>query len=149
MEIASTKPSRRNTVLAIFGIIICLLVLICGSCYLFVSVIANQLYGNEIFQEVYSPDNQYKAIAFQRDCGATTGFSTRVSILPATKSLNNSDENIFSMDGHPDWTEVKVSWENNHSVTITYLDGFKIFYKNDYYRHWFQVIHIQYQVVPR
>jgi len=31
--------------------------------------------GNEIYSVVVSPNKKHKAVLFQRDCGATTGFS--------------------------------------------------------------------------
>ncbi len=36
--------------------------------------------GNEILKEVRSPTGKMKGVVFQRDCGATTGFSTQVSV---------------------------------------------------------------------
>ena len=39
--------------------------------------------GNEILSEMRSPDGRLKFIVFQRDCGATTAFSTQVSIIPS------------------------------------------------------------------
>ena len=33
---------------------------------------------NQLLSEVLSPDQVYRAIVFQRSCGATTGFSTQV-----------------------------------------------------------------------
>lgn len=37
--------------------------------------------GNEVISEEYSPNPEFRAVVFQRDCGATTGFSTHVSVL--------------------------------------------------------------------
>ena len=39
--------------------------------------------GNEQLATEVSPDGVLRAIVFQRDCGAPTGFSTQVSILQA------------------------------------------------------------------
>lgn len=38
--------------------------------------------GNKVLASVPSPDGSVRAVVFQRDCGATTGFSTQVYILP-------------------------------------------------------------------
>lgn len=37
--------------------------------------------GNDILTEMRSPDGRLRFVVFQRDCGATTGFSTQVSII--------------------------------------------------------------------
>ncbi len=37
--------------------------------------------GNEVVSRVDAPGGQLSAVMFQRDCGATTGFTTQVSIL--------------------------------------------------------------------
>jgi hypothetical protein len=44
---------------------------------------------------VSSPDGQRVAVAFERSCGATTGFSTQLSILPATHPLPSGEGNLF------------------------------------------------------
>ena len=50
--------------------------------------------GNDIYSETLSPDGELKAVIFQRDCGATTGFSTQVSILDTDETLENDGGNI-------------------------------------------------------
>ena len=46
-----------------------------------------------------SPDTRYDAVVFQRDCGATTGFSTEVSVLRSRDSLpSDSGGNVFVAD---------------------------------------------------
>ena len=64
------------------------LVLAAGG-FLLLRSFGKAMCGNEIFQEASSPDNSYKAVVFQRDCGATTGFSTQVSILGTNDELLN------------------------------------------------------------
>ena len=39
-----------------------------------------------------------RAVIFQRDCGATTGFSTQISILPAQAQLGGDGGNVFVAD---------------------------------------------------
>lgn len=36
---------------------------------------------NSVAARVVSPDGQREAVMFQRDCGATTGYSTQISVL--------------------------------------------------------------------
>ena len=53
---------------------------------------------NEILGSHYSPTKQLKAVVFQRDCGATTGFSIQISIMPANIALPNEGGNVFVAD---------------------------------------------------
>ncbi len=81
---------------------------------------------NEIVSEIPSPDKTLKVVIFQRDCGATTGFSTQISMLPISGSLPDADGNIFVADtnhgrarsavwGGP---EAKVKWETSRKLII-------------------------------
>jgi hypothetical protein len=54
--------------------------------------------GNSVLAEAMSPDGKMKAVVFERDCGATTDFSTQVSVIRATSALGSSSGNIFSAD---------------------------------------------------
>ncbi len=74
--------------------------------------------GNEIFQTISSPNKKYKAIVFQRDCGATTGFSTQISILKTGINLANESGNIFTANGHPSDHPVKVTWVSDKKIEI-------------------------------
>ena len=42
---------------------------------------------NELITRALSPDRSLQAIVFQRDCGATTGFSTHVSVVPVSEEF--------------------------------------------------------------
>ena len=54
---------------------------------------------NEQITDLASPGGRHHAVVFQRDCGATTGFSTQVSVLSAGAALPDSGGNVFSADG--------------------------------------------------
>lgn len=101
--------------------------------------------GTEIFTEVYSPDNAYKAVVYERNCGATTGFTTNVSILPVADELPNRVGNVLQLDGHPDWTLVRPAWIDSDSLFITYDERYEVWSQNDTYRHFFTVIKVDYQ----
>jgi hypothetical protein len=53
--------------------------------------------ANTIVSRLPSPDGQREAVLFQRDCGATSGFSTQISILSRRQQLSGSG-NAFSAD---------------------------------------------------
>jgi len=52
---------------------------------------------NEIQEEHVSPDGSIKLVVFSRDCGATTGFNTQVSVLPIDTALPDSPGNTLIM----------------------------------------------------
>jgi hypothetical protein len=66
--------------------------------------------GNEIFSQVLAPDGNLKAVLFQRDCGATTGFSTQISLISPENKLENKAGNIFIIDGHPNDRQIGMTW---------------------------------------
>jgi hypothetical protein len=47
---------------------------------------------------VPSPDSRLMAVVFERDCGATTGASTQVSVIPFGAALPNKAGNVFIAD---------------------------------------------------
>jgi hypothetical protein len=53
--------------------------------------------GNDMLATIPSPSGGRKLVIFQRDCGATTGFSTQASLLPAHDRLRGSG-NVFIAD---------------------------------------------------
>ena len=87
--------------------------------------------SNKVLEEESSPDKQYRAIVFQRDCGATTDFSTQVSVLPSSEGLQGSG-NVLIME--PDKSvavrapsDVQVVWIKNRTLRIRYAREVRIF----------------------
>lgn len=97
----------------------------------------DDLCGNQVAQEVSSPTRNYRAIVFERDCGATTGFSTQVSILPANKKLKNEPGNIFAAEGDRHGVPLdshgamglKVEWKGDHELRIGSPGAAQVFRK--------------------
>jgi hypothetical protein len=118
------KPWKK-IIIGTFTGIIALILLCIGSLYLFAQSLPN-LCGNTVLAEYPSPNNQLKAVTFQRDCGATTGFSTQVSIIPSASALGNDGGNIFSAgtnhgeapSGQGGGPEVKVNWLSDTGIQI-------------------------------
>lgn len=55
------------------------------------------------------------AISFIRDCGATAGFSTHVSIVGAPGQLENEPGNVFVVEGQ---LPVSVVWKADNRLYI-------------------------------
>ncbi len=91
---------------------------------------------NRIFSDVYSPNNKLKAVLFQRDCGATTSFSSQVAILPADKKLPNQVGNIFTADsnhglaisGFGGGPKIEIFWVSDSELLIKRESRAKVFY---------------------
>ena len=91
--------------------------------------------GNEIISESPSPDGSKRLVIFQRDCGATTGFSTQASMLPAGNELPSKKGNVFISDtnhgaapsGPGSGPAVKVTWQSPTSVVLSYNPKVRVF----------------------
>jgi hypothetical protein len=103
---------------------------------LFATILAPRLFiatspcGNTIVGRQLSPDKNWKAVVFSRDCGATPGFSTHVSVLQVSRKLPDEGGNLFIADtdhgraasaawGGP---RVIVRWTDGMNLSIS-LDG--------------------------
>jgi hypothetical protein len=76
---------------------------------------ACDLCANEVSQTVLSPSGKLKAVVFNRDCGATTGFNTQVSIMPVAASLPDSGGNILVIDGA---VPLHLTWRSDALLSL-------------------------------
>jgi len=72
--------------------------------------------GNDNLVETVCPNGQLKAVTFRRDCGATTSYSTHVSILLASRKLPNEPGNVFTADHEP---SITLHWIDDHHLSVT------------------------------
>jgi hypothetical protein len=90
---------------------------------------------NEVVQEVISPNKTYRVLIFEHNCGATTGYSTHISILPISTQFSNDMGNVFICDGDHGKAPsglgggppVLVEWKNENSLVITYDSRSRVF----------------------
>lgn len=111
-----------------FGVM-CVALAIIGA-FLFWLVVREwpDLCGNEMISESLSPDGSRRLVVFERNCGATTGFTTQVSVLPAKAPLPNEKGNLFISDtdhgaapsGPGGGPSIMVTWESDRSVILTH-----------------------------
>ena len=87
---------------------------------------------NTIHRELPSPNGKMKAVIFDRDCGATVGFNTQVSVLPSGAKLPDDGGNVFVADGGrgngTSGPYVGVSWTNDGELLVTYVKGARVFH---------------------
>jgi hypothetical protein len=53
---------------------------------------------NRPLSEHPSPDGALKVVVFERDCGATTDFTTQATLIPASAGLPEAGGNLFVAD---------------------------------------------------
>jgi hypothetical protein len=89
---------------------------------------------NTIYQTIPSPDRRHKVILYSRDCGATTGYSTHISVAKANIDTGFT---IFIADDvhgkanlhpvHQNLIDVRVRWINDHSLELSYDKNARLF----------------------
>jgi hypothetical protein len=93
------------------------------------------LCGNEVLNTTLAPGGRTRAVLFRRDCGATTGFSTQVSLLRSSDSLPNEPGNVFVIGedrgraAPPPGSSprVRVRWVDARRLHIRYDAGWRVF----------------------
>ncbi len=103
-----------------------------------VDLFFNSWCGNQVIQKVVAPDERHTVFLFQRDCGATTGFSTQISLYPrdADKNLPNSAGNVFIAEekgngpkGYWHGPLVRTRWLDGNKLEIRYHHTARTFYR--------------------
>lgn len=115
MNESEAKPTKTRTLLVIGGV----LLLAVGGFALFIYFLfpsVDDLCANDNLVEMVSPNGQLKAVTFRRDCGATTEYSTHVSILPTSRKLPNEAGNVFVQSRE---SIVVVRWLDDHHLSIS------------------------------
>lgn len=99
---------------AIFFVGVALILSGCGMC------------NNMIKKEIDSPDGLKKIVIFVRDCGATTAYSTQISILDKNARLPNCFGNTFVSEFSD---PVNATWVGLKQVEVTYHKGGRISFR--------------------
>jgi len=80
--------------------------------------------GNEVVSTVESPRGGHIAVVFSRNCGATTGFNTQLSVLAKGGAVPSEAGNTFIAGGS---LALKVRWVSESELVVTGHQGAKIF----------------------
>lgn len=123
LRLITLKSMRKIYYGLIFGFVLMMVMWTCVRSF-FVSMC-----GNEIITEESSPGGKYKIVVFVRSCGATTGFSTQVSIIPTDRKLRDDESgNVLTLNDHNmgnhrnsfGGADVKAKWITNREVIVKY-----------------------------
>jgi hypothetical protein len=85
---------------------------------------------NRTLSELTAPSGNKRALVFERSCGATTGFSTHVSVLNASDPVPKSAGNTFNADsdhGAAKDMTVTVRWAAPDQLVVRYPARARIF----------------------
>ena len=82
------------------------------------------LCGNDVTQSIVSPSGKVKAVVFTRDCGATTGFSTQISIIRASETLPNLAGNALVLNNK---VRLHLRWRSDVLLEVTGLGNHEVF----------------------
>lgn len=112
----------------------------------------SDLCSNTMISRADSPDGRYSAVIFQRDCGATTGFSTQISVVEKGGEPSGGG-NAFRADtdhgaaatGEWQGPWADLAWLASDHLRIRYAAKSRVFEQNS------EVVgvKISYQQVPR
>jgi hypothetical protein len=86
------------------------------------------LCANDLLERVRAPDNSVEVVVFQRDCGATTGFSTQASIGEIDAGTGNRAGDIFIATtnngaapvGKGGGPELRVRWLDARTIELVH-----------------------------
>jgi hypothetical protein len=100
-------------------IAICLLAMLGIGAYVGLHVLVGFACANEIIQVFPSPDGTNKAVLYRRSCGATTGWSRQVVILPRWRSVRSWSwpDPVFATE---DYITVQPAWNDATHLSIVY-----------------------------
>ena len=91
------------------------LILIVGLCAIALGLFLSFDCEDAIKTDVKSPDGKYAATLYERDCGATTDFSTIVSLRANGDDFDGEKGRIFVVEGQP---QVNLVWQASNAIRI-------------------------------
>ena len=130
---ANRRQALRR-VLAVAGVLVLALGALWAAVW-FILPSDSNMCANTVLARHPSPDAARQVVVFERDCGASTDFSTSASILPAGQELQNENGNLFAADtdhgaapagrGGGPW--VVAQWRDAQTLALTYHPRARIF----------------------
>jgi len=79
--------------------------------------------GNEVVSRIASPSRSINAVVFNRNCGATTGFNTQVSVVHGN-AVPSGAGNALILEGK---VPLELRWVSESELQITGLGSAKVF----------------------
>jgi len=100
-----------------------------GGCVAFLDHLFSDMCATTVIDQVASPSGKLKAVVFQIDCGATSGFNSQIAIVPGNKAISERGalpKSFFAADGDhgraPDGKEhgpeLRLNWLSDSSLEV-------------------------------
>jgi hypothetical protein len=89
--------------------------------------------GNQVVQSAAAPGRDRRAVVFERDCGATTNFTTQISVVrgepvPGRGNVFIADAGIIPTSWGGPWA--RVSWRAPDRLLVQYDGSARVFVRN-------------------
>ena len=125
--------------LAIVGGVVLAVLIICAAVWIAPFALVRS--GTEVVGDVLSPDGKWDVVLMVRNGGATTDYSTQLSVIPAVGRLSREialgrPGNVFIVDGKINgavavndrgFMHVDVVWQSPNLVLITFPPSARVF----------------------
>lgn len=93
------------------------------------------LCANTVLDRYRAPDHSIEVVVFERNCGATTDFSTQASIGEINAGTGNQGGNIFIADtnrgaapaGKGGGPELRVRWIDTRTIELAHHRAARVF----------------------
>jgi hypothetical protein len=106
---------------------LCIVLAVVVAAYVAVDLAFSGLCGNQVISISVAPGGEMKALHFIRNCGATTGFSTQISVLRSTERLLNRSGNAFISDLGPHEPQVLLDWTDANHLVVHHHPSVRLF----------------------
>ena len=131
------KAYARNILLALGGLVALAGITLVGF-FLFLNSMTSGWCGVQPLSATLSPDARHQVVTFEYDCGATTDFSTQVSLLQAGAGLPNRPGNVIGLDAYGDSAPrgpgggpiVRVKWLGIDSLEVSFDQRARVLFQN-------------------
>lgn len=136
------KRVRRNVCGIACTVVIGVVCLTIGLAAWSTHWLSGTMCDNQVISTSLTPDHRLKAVVFERDCGATTGFSTQVSVLLASQKLTDEAGNALVVDdnrgaarsGPGGGPMVHIAWAGNRSLLVRFDSRARVVSQRDHIR---------------
>ena len=86
--------------------------------------LSDEMCATTIFEQSASPSGKLKAVVYQVDCGATTGFNRHVSIVSSDTDLTKKNPKLGTSSlALKDAPEVKMVWLSSNRLEVQYPES--------------------------
>jgi hypothetical protein len=128
---------KRKSLTIVGGVVLAVLI-ICAAVWIGPFALVRS--GTEVVGDVLSPDGKWDVVLMVRNGGATTDFSTQLSVIPAVGRLSREialgrPGNVFIADGNHGavavndrgFMHVDVVWQSPNLVLVTFPPSARVF----------------------